>query len=115
MRRTVVLLATACLTLAGCSSSTSSEDKPNPTVTKTVTASPSLSEAEARQACVDRWSAAIEEKGTEHSWEDRPAVCEGLADQMAMYMDGLDKKPAENRQRIDECLEDPSCTSVPIG
>ncbi|MFD3614442.1 hypothetical protein ACFWWT_04165 [Streptomyces sp. NPDC058676] len=117
MRRTTTttLIAAACLALAGCSSSGDGGDKPSPIMTKTVTASPSLSEAEARQACVDGWSAVIEEKKTEHAWEDRPAVCDGLPDQTDMYMDGLDKKPAENRRQIDECLENPACTSLPIG
>ncbi|EFE65737.1 predicted protein [Streptomyces viridosporus ATCC 14672] len=115
MRRTITLLAAACLTLAGCSSSDSESDKPQPAVTETVTATPSLSEAAARQVCIDEWLAImVESPGEEVEFEKRPAVCEGLPDQLGMYSQALLERSAENRRKIDECVEDPTCTSVPI-
>jgi hypothetical protein len=114
MRHTVT--AVVCLllagTLAGCSSSS---DDPKPTATKTVTATPSLSAAEQKQACVDAWHSLMTADGYDPDAEPpTPAQCGGLPGQADMYMEALRARNAENRARVDECLEDPSCTSVPI-
>jgi len=115
MRRTIILLAAACFALAGCSDSSSDDDKPQPAVTETVTATPSLSQAEARQACIDEWLAIMTESpGEEVDFEAQPAVCEGLPKQLEMYSQAVLERGAANRERIDECVEDPTCTSVPI-
>jgi len=113
MRRTTVLLAAAGLALAGCSSGSS---EPVKTVTETVTGSPSLSTAAARAVCVDAWLEVLRETPDEApDVADKPAVCEGLSGQAAMYAEALAARNAENRARMDECLEDPACTEFPVG
>ena len=110
MRRATVLFA--CLLLAGCSSAA---DDPKPAVTVTETAAPSLSAADAEQACVDAWLSVMMADGYDPDAEPvTPTVCEGLPGQAGMYMEALRERNAENRARLDECLEDLSCTSVPV-
>ncbi|WP_328436922.1 hypothetical protein OHA71_06515 [Streptomyces sp. NBC_00444] len=112
-RTTTVLLAAACLlALAGCSSDS---DEPESTPTVTVTAPPSLSAAEAKQACTDAWHTLMTADDYDPDSEPAtPVECEGLEGQADMYMEALQARNAENRARVDECLEDPKCTSVPI-
>ena len=109
MRRTTVLLAAACLALAGCSSDSEPE---KPTVTVTATKTPERSQAELRAACVDAWAEAID-VGAE---DEEPAVCADVegAQHADMYMEGLRQRNQANRDEIAECVDDPSCTSVPI-
>lgn len=90
MRRTAILLAAACLALAGCSSGGEPE-KETVTVTATSTpppATPSLSQVETARLC----SVAVSEAAPEWDdwnfdpggWQDdprTPEVCLGLADE----------------------------------
>lgn len=111
MRHTV-LLAVACLALAGCSSD---RGEPKKTVTATVTASPSLSEAEARAACVDAWLAVLKDTpDVAPDVADKPAVCGGLSGQAAMYAEALQARNQANRDELEACTEDPSCTAWPV-
>lgn len=110
MRHTTVLLAVVCLALAGCSSG----GEPEKTVTATVTASPSLSEAEARAACVDAWLAVLKDTpDAAPDVADKPAVCDGLSGQAAMYAEALQARNQANRDELEACTEDPSCTDFP--
>lgn len=105
MRHTTALLAVFCLALAGCSS-----DGGEPEKTVTVTASPSLSEAEARAACVDAWLTVLKDTP---DVADKPAVCDGLPGQAAMYAEALQARNQANRDELEACTEDPSCTDFP--
>ena len=109
MRRTAALLAAACLALAGCSSGGEPERE---TVTVTATKTPERSQAELRAACVDAWAEAINADAD----AEEPAVCADVegAQHADMYMEGLRQRNQANRDEIAECVDDPSCTSVPI-
>jgi PBP1b-binding outer membrane lipoprotein LpoB len=111
-RSTAALLVAISLVLAGCSSG-GDDSKPQPTVT--VTKSPELSATEKRQACVDAWLVVFKETPNDApDIEDKPTECEGLSGQADMYVEAMQQRNAENRGKVDECLEDPSCTSIPI-
>jgi uncharacterized protein YceK len=108
--RTTVAAAVAVLTLAlaGCGSS-GEDDKPEAPASS-APASATLDEAAARQACVDAWVTVLQSGS-----EEEPEPCKGLSGQrMDMYADALVKYNQANRDRLGECLDDPSCTSVPL-
>lgn len=116
MRHTTILLtATACLALAGCSSADGGDDKPTPSAPASAASSPSpeLSKSEARQACVDAWYTVMREQG-EATVDDKPPVCDGLTGQAGLYWEALQRRNEGNRARLEECLEDPSCTEFPV-
>lgn len=118
MRRTTVLLA-AVLLLVGAAVDCSSGGEPEKeTVTVTASASPSLSEAEARQACVDAWRAWFdnEPEGYDPDTDPLPSLpaCEGRHDRAELGFEALKERNEENRARLDECLDDPGCTEMPI-
>ncbi|MEU3340677.1 hypothetical protein [Streptomyces sp. NPDC006668] len=109
-RTTTALLAATVLALAGCSSSGDSQPQPTVTVTKT----PKLSAAEQLQTCVDAWAKAY------HASTDpteTPAPCNELSenDQTKAQFDGLMKRNKENIQAGQDCLTDPTCTSLPVA
>lgn len=108
-RATVALLAAVGLALSGCSSDSAPE---KPAASVTATKAPERSQAELRAACVDAWAEAID-AGAE---DEEPAVCADVegAQHADMYMEGLRQRNQANRDEIAECVEDPSCTSVPI-
>lgn len=108
-RTTTVVLTAAALALAGCSSS---DDNKPPKATVTVTNTPKLSKEEARTACVRAWRKIIDLPDTDEN--STPAVCKELDGQADMYMEALRQRNDANRARMDACLEDPSCTSLPI-
>ena len=112
MRRTATTaLAVASLALAGCTS----DGEPTKTVTVTATQSPKLSDTETRQACVDAWLTMMTTDGYDPDAEpETPAACDGLSGQAEMYAEALRERNAANREELDECLADPSCTSMPI-
>lgn len=113
MRYTTALLAAAVLALTGCSSS-SEGDEPKATATVTVEETPELSAAEQRQACVDAWLTVLEDTPDEApDVADKPAECEDLTGQAAMYAEALQARNQANRDELDACLEDSSCTSWP--
>jgi hypothetical protein len=108
---TAALLTLAALT-AGCSSSGSSDDKPAaPTATVTKTAD----QAALRAACVDAWADVIRQND-DAGIDDEPAACDGLpeGDSLDRYLAGLQQVSKANRDEIAECVDDPTCTSVPI-
>lgn len=90
MRHTTILLAAACLALAGCSSGGDSDASSKPTTTATAAPSvtPSLSQAEIADQCTaavaeaapgwDDWDIDLA------NWQDDPRTpeeCKGLADE----------------------------------
>jgi hypothetical protein len=103
----------ALLTLAALTAcSGSSDGKPvAPTVTVTKTIDPAV----ARTACVDAWADVIRQND-DVGIEDEPAACDGLpeGDRLDRYMEGLQQVSKANRDQVAECVDDPSCTSVPI-
>lgn len=111
---TAVLLTAAMLAIAGCSSSGGEPEKE----TVTVTASPSLSEAESRAACVAAWRGWFDNtpEGYDAEWDPAPALpaCAGRADSAQLGFEALRERNAENRARLDECLDDPGCTALPV-
>jgi hypothetical protein len=113
MRHTTAVVLAACLlALTGCSSGGEPE---KPTVTVTAAPSPSLDKAAAKTACTDAWYALMRSDGYDPDVEpEAPSECEGLPGQADMYMEALQRRNAENRARLDECLDDPGCTEMPI-
>jgi hypothetical protein len=115
MRRTVIaLLATATLALAGCSAA-GEDEKPQTPATATVTKAPELSAAEKRKACVDAWADAIQ-ADADTDIDQQPAACEGLPedDNLDRYMEGMQQRNKANRDDMQACLDDPTCTSYPV-
>ena len=113
MRRTVVLLAAACLALAGCSSGGEPEKE---TVTVTASASPSVDAAVAKAACTDAWYALMTADGYDPDVEPAtPSECEGLPGQAALYFEALKRRNAEARESFDACTDDPTCTEWPVA
>jgi hypothetical protein len=106
----LALLTLAALT-ASCSSGGDSDKpaSPAPTVTKTV------DQAAARKACVDAWADLLQ-GDEEVGIDDEPSDCDGLpeGDRMDRYFEGLQQRNKANRDEVSECLDDPTCTSVPI-
>ncbi|WP_327666656.1 hypothetical protein OHN37_07450 [Streptomyces sp. NBC_00485] len=116
MRRTttIALLAAAVLALAGCSTS-SGGDKPAPAATVTVTKAPELSAAEQRESCVSAWAKVLHDDADADQNLDEPAECDGVAgDHYGMYAEGMMQRNRENVDAAQECLDDPSCTALPI-
>ncbi|WP_371099917.1 hypothetical protein [Streptomyces sp. PU_AKi4] len=116
---TVGVLAVLTLTLTACSSSDGGDGKPETPATTTsssatASATPTPDQAAARQACIDAWLDLLETGNADASNE--PAVCEQVPGQSAaMYAEALKKRNDANRERMDECLEDPSCTELPTS
>lgn len=103
------------LALSGCSSG---DGKPEPaassTAAPTPTVSPTVDKEAARQACKDGWKAAMDTGDV--SVDDEPAACLDVPGESAkLYAEALVERNAANRERMDECLEDPSCTEFPVG
>ncbi|MEH0578980.1 hypothetical protein QBA54_31925 [Streptomyces sp. B21-108] len=71
--------------------------------------------AAARAACVTAWADVIQ-TNPDAGVEDEPGACDGLpeGDRLDRYMDGLKQHNQANRDKIAECADDPSCTSVPL-
>ncbi|MFD7876257.1 hypothetical protein ACFV5G_19490 [Streptomyces sp. NPDC059766] len=111
---TAAILAVATLGLAGCSGSGRGE--PTKPTTSAPAASPSVDAAGQRQACVDAWLAVMTADGydPDAGLENRPSVCEGQRDQAGMYADALVRRNEQARKPLDDCLADPSCTSLPV-
>jgi hypothetical protein len=116
MRRTTTaaLLTAAVLALAGCAGS-GGDSKPEATATVTAPKTPELSAAEQRAACVDAWAVLLQ-GDADLGIEDAPAECGSVpdGDQLDVYMDGLAQRNQANRDAVGECVDDPSCTSVPV-
>ncbi|MEV8354635.1 hypothetical protein ACFVTT_38605 [Streptomyces niveus] len=118
MRTTHAAAITAALLLAltGCSG----DSEPTPAKTVTVTKTPELSAEEARAACVDAWADTISSRPADWDPETgddpEPAACAGLPedDWTDRYMDGLHQSNKANIDRLDDCLDDPTCTSFPL-
>ena len=111
---TATVVTVLALVLAGCSSS--GDGKPEPAAsptTATPTPSPTVDLEAARQACKDGWKAALD---TSHvDVDDEPASCLDVPGESAkLYAEALVERNAANRERLDDCLEDPACTEMPI-
>lgn len=111
-RTTAAAVAVLALALSGCAGG-DDDPKPKPSpVSSSATASPSVDRAAARQECIDSWVTALED-GTA-SAENQPAVCDQVPGQAAqMYAEALAEYNAANRERLEECMDDPSCTEFP--
>lgn len=115
---TVSVVTVLALALAGCSSSGGGGGKPEPapsptTASPTPSESPTVDKEAARQACKDGWKAALD---TSHvDVDDEPASCLDVPGESAkLYAEALVERNAANRERLDDCLEDPACTEMPI-
>jgi hypothetical protein len=105
-----VVAAVLVLALGACSGG-GKPDRPSATVTATATAT--VDRAAARKACVDAWVKALD-AGTADA-DHEPAVCGQVPGQSAeMYAEALLEHNRANRERMDDCLADPSCTEMPI-
>jgi hypothetical protein len=117
--RTTILALLLTAGLAGCSSG-GGEAEPKETVTATVTESPKLSAEEARAACVEAWAATIgarpDDFNPETDSDPEPEACKGLPEDewTDRYMEGLQQSNQENRDEMQDCLDDPTCTRFPI-
>ncbi|MFF9215611.1 hypothetical protein [Streptomyces viridosporus] len=110
-RTTIAIGALLLAALTACSSGSDDKpDEPNATATATKT----VDQAAARQACIDAWAEALQD--AEVSSEDEPAACDGLpeGDKLDRYMEGLAQRNEANRDEVQDCLDDPTCTSMPI-
>lgn len=101
------------LTLGACSSSDGGggggdDRKPS------ASATPTLDQAAQREACVTAWAEAIQAGQDDVNQE--PEACAGLpaSDRLDRYMEGLQQRNQGNRDEIADCVEDPTCTSVPV-
>ncbi|MFB7162313.1 hypothetical protein [Streptomyces sp. NPDC056242] len=121
MRRTVtaLLAITASLALASCSNSDGTPPA-KATATVTATKAPELTAAEKRKACVDAWADVIDSRpdnfDPEVDEDEEPTECKGLPadDAMDRYWDGLTQRNKENQDKARKCLDDPTCTSLPL-
>jgi len=113
--RYTTIVAAAVLALAGCSSS-SDGGKPSPAPTLTVTKTPALSAAEQRKACVAAWAVVLHDNADADQELDAPTECAGVpeGDQYGAYWDGMMQRNQENQDAARECLDDPSCTALPV-
>ena len=115
---TAAAVAVLALTLTACGNSDNGDGdgKPEPATTSTtatVSATPTVDRAAAREECVDAWLELLEAGGA--SADNQPTVCEQVPGQSAaMYAEALRQHNAANREQLDDCLEDPSCTELPI-
>ncbi|GAA3590690.1 hypothetical protein [Streptomyces osmaniensis] len=115
--RTITAAAVTVLALAlsGCSSN--GDGKPAPATSSSTAPSPTPSatvdKEAARQACKDGWKAAMDTGDVDV--DDEPASCLDVPGESAkLYAEALVERNAANRERMDECLEDPACTEFPI-
>ncbi|MER5600547.1 hypothetical protein [Streptomyces sp. NPDC002265] len=107
----LALLALAALT--GCSSG--GDDKPEPPASTAATVTQTVDQAAARAACVSAWADVIQ-TNPDAGVEDEPGACDGLPedDRLDRYMEGLQQRNQANRDKVADCLADPSCTSLPV-
>lgn len=106
-----VTMVVACA-LAGCSSS-GDDSKPGPAASSsTPSASASVDKAAARQACKEGWRKGLEDGSVDKG--QIPAECAGVPNSAQIGMEALQERNAANRDRMDDCLEDPSCTEWPL-
>lgn len=92
MRHTTILLAAACLALAGCSSGGDSDASSKPTTTATAAPTPSVTPSLSQAEIADQCTAAVAEAAPGWddwdidlaNWQDDPRTpeeCKGLADE----------------------------------
>lgn len=108
-RITAAAAVAALALLVSCSSDTGDGDKPDPP-RRSASADP----AAAREACVQAWADAFKKNPDVDLEDDEPAVCATAPGRKSsMYLEGVRKKLDDGRQRLEECGEDPSCTTEP--
>jgi hypothetical protein len=104
-----VVAAVLVLGLGACSG----DGKPDrPSATATATATATVDRAAAREACKEAWRQGLED-GTVADGQV-PADCEGVPDSAKLGAEALLERNKANRDRLDDCLADPSCTEMPI-
>lgn len=120
-RTTLAAITITALTLTGCSTASDPQTpKATPTATAAATKTPELSAAEQRAACVTAWAQTIGSRpadfDTDTDTDTEPTECEGLpeGDYTDMYMEGLQQENRAGRDGVEDCLSDPTCTSLPI-
>jgi hypothetical protein len=114
-RAAVAVLLVLAAATASCSSDSTNDKPGKPTATPSATSTPSVDKAAARKACVDAWAALLKEDENV-SAEDEPAVCDSApsGQKAEMYAEALRERNKANRDRLDACLQDPTCTEMPI-
>lgn len=111
LRTTAAAVAVLALALSGCAGGDDTPE-PKPSASGSTPASPTADRAAARQQCIDAWVKALEDDTA--SAENQPAVCGQVPGQAAqMYAEALAQHNAANRERLEECMDDPSCTDYP--
>jgi hypothetical protein len=106
--------AVLALALTACSSD---ETPDRPETASSAPASPSADTAAAEKACKDAWTRAVKEGAVDDgsvSVENPPAECDGVKDQAGLAADALREDIQEGRDRMEDCLDDPACTELPI-
>ncbi|WP_461712381.1 hypothetical protein [Streptomyces sp. DSM 41013] len=107
--------AVLALALTACSSD-ETPDRPQET-DSSAPASPSADTAAAEQACKDAWSQATENGAIEDgsvSVDNPPAECDGVKNGAGLAADAIREHIQKGRNRMEDCLDDPSCTELPI-
>lgn len=107
---TAAAITALCLALAGCSSS-GDDGKPEPAASSP-SASPTVDKAAAAAACKEGWRKGLEDGSVDNG--QIPSECDGVPNSARIGMEALQERNAANRDRLDDCLEDPSCTEWPV-
>lgn len=116
LRTAAAAVAVAVLALSGCAGGNDAP-KPKPSaVFSSATSSPSVDQSAAGAACKDAWRQAVEDGAIDDgsvSAENHPAECEGVKRSAQLGADAIREHTQENRQRLEACEDDPSCTEFP--
>lgn len=117
MRHTVTKAAvTAVFTVlaaVGCGSS--NEPAPDASASSSsavASPTPTVDVEAARQACKQGWLDGFEDGSVDDG--QIPTECDGVPNSAQIGMEALQERNAANRERMDDCLENPACTELPI-
>jgi hypothetical protein len=111
LRTTAAAVAVLGLALTGCSSSDDKPEQPS-APSSSAAPSPTVDQAAAERACKEAWRQAVEDGSA--SADNYPAACEGVPNSAGLGAEAIREHRAAGRKRLDDCLEDPSCTELPI-
>jgi hypothetical protein len=112
----LALTATACTSSDGDGGGGGKPAKPTAAASSSTSAAatPTVDEVTARKACISAWLKILDKPGDPDP-ADQPTVCEQVPGQAAaMYAEALKERNAANRKELDDCLDDPTCTEMPI-